>query len=600
MNDSTVSNLSQSAPLTICGLLDAYRSEELDVKAFLTEKLQQVREDEFNSWISVISDEQLDVFLNYLMEKGSHDLPLFGVPFAIKDNIDLAGLETTAGCDAYRYQPSESSFVVELLIKAGAVPLGKANMDQFATGLVGTRSPWGAVKNSFDPSYISGGSSSGSAVSVATNQVYFSLGTDTAGSGRVPAAFNNLYGLKPSKGLLSCSGVVPACRTLDCVTFFAKSAEDLSALYQVAAKYDEKDCFSRCSIGPSFDVPKTFAGVRVGVPNEAQLKFFGNDEYRKLYAQAVARLEALGAEVIPFDLKPFIQAADLLYHGPWVAERYAAIQEFFESNEENCLDVIQKIVGGAKTLSAAEAFKAIYQLQEYKVQCDQLMDDIDVVLTPTAGTIYKIEEVNDDPIGLNTNLGYYTNFMNLLDYSAIAIPAGFTDEGLPFGVTLFAQAYQDETLINLAGEWQTMMNLPLGATQIQLANRDSVDLLVCGAHMKDLTLNHQLIELGANFKLRTTTSENYALYCLAGGPPLRPGLVRMPEQGKRIEVEIWRIPKRHIGALLEQIPHPLGLGNVELDSGQWVKGFICEPIAVDGSTDITHTGGWRRFIAETL
>ncbi|MEH0688304.1 allophanate hydrolase [Vibrio cholerae] len=585
-------------PTTIGRLLEAYRNGDIEVETFLRSKLAQVRADQSNAWVSVISDQQLGEYLAQLSGQEIDQLPLFGVPFAIKDNIDLQGLDTTAGCEAYRYQPTESAYVVQQLIKAGAVPLGKTSLDQFATGLVGTRSPWGAVKNSFDPEYISGGSSSGSAVAVASNQVYFALGTDTAGSGRVPAAFNNLYGLKPSRGVLSCSGVVPACRTLDCVTFFTKCAEDLSTLYRVGASYDESDCYARHALKQGQNTTTQFSGLRVGVPGEAQLQFFGNEEYRKLYAQSVARLESLGAQTIPFDLLPFLEAANLLYQGPWVAERYAAIESFFNDNQEQCLEVIQTIVGGAKQLSAADTFKAMYQLQAFKVQCDKLMEEVDVVLTPTAGTIYTIDEVNNNPIGLNSNLGYYTNFMNLLDYSAIAMPAGFTDAGLPFGVTLFAQAFHDEALITLATEWQRAMNLPLGATEIELESSESIDLLVCGAHMKDLALNHQLIELGANFKRRTTTSEHYSLYCLAGGPPLRPGLVRHPNQGQKIEVEIWRVPKKQLGALLMQIPHPLGLGRVEIDSGDWVAGFICEGIGIEGATDITQTGGWRYYLQE--
>lgn len=598
MTESIRNTQTACEPMTISSLQEAYRRGDIELERFLRTKLEQARTDGSNAWISVISDQQLDAYIAALNNQDMEQLPLYGVPFAVKDNIDLAGLDTTAGCEAYRYQPSESAYVVKQLIKAGAVPLGKTSLDQFATGLVGTRSPWGAVNNSFDAEYISGGSSSGSAVTVATNQVFFALGTDTAGSGRVPAAFNNLYGLKPSKGLLSCTGVVPACRTLDCVTFFSKSAEDLSVLYQVGASYDASDCYARYAVEQGTEANIQFSALRVGVPSEEQLKFFGNEEYRKLYAQSVARIESLGAEVIPFDLSPFLEAASLLYQGPWVAERYAALESFFDSNQEQCLEVIQTIVGGAKDLSAAETFKAMYQLQALKVRCDQLMDDVDVVLTPTTGTIYTIDEVNSDPIALNTNLGYYTNFMNLLDYSAIAIPVGFTEAGLPFGVTLFAQAFEDQALIALASEWQQVMNLPLGATQVELDSSDCIDLLVCGAHMKDLALNHQLIELGANFKQRTTTSEYYSLYCLAGGPPLRPGLVRNQNQGQKIEVEIWRVPKKQLGSLLVQIPHPLGLGSVEIDSGEWVKGFICEGIGIEGATDITATGGWRTFLKQ--
>lgn len=598
MNQSSIKCFEDSKYLTIDGLLDAYRNGDVNVADFLRDKLESIKTDDSNAWISVISDQQLEEYLDNLESQNIQSLPLFGVPFAIKDNIDLKELNTTAGCDSYRYQPTESSYVVQLLINAGAVPLGKTSLDQFATGLVGTRSPWGAVNNSFDRDYISGGSSSGSAVSVASNQVYFALGTDTAGSGRIPAAFNNLYGLKPTKGLLSCRGVVPACRTLDCVTFFTKSASDLTVLYQVAASYDEADCFSRHMPKEKREIRTQFSGLRVGIPSEKQLEFFGNEEYQKLYAEAVARLKSLGAEVISFNLEPFLEAANLLYQGPWVAERYAAIESFFDCNQHQCLDVIQTIVGGAKNLSATDTFKAIYQLQAYKVQCDNLMSTVDVVLTPTAGTIYTIDEVNADPIALNSNLGYYTNFMNLLDYSAIAMPSGFTDVGLPFGVTLFSQAYQDESLIGLAAGWQRAMNLPLGAMHNELDNSDSLDLLVCGAHMKGLPLNHQLIDLGANFKLKTTTSDNYSLYCLSGSAPLRPGLVRTPAQGHKIEVEVWRIPKSHLGSLLEQIPHPLGLGSVELDSGQWLTGFICEAIGIEGASNITNTGGWRNFLEQ--
>jgi allophanate hydrolase len=599
MNKELNKPTTSAEPTTIQSLVEAYRQGALEPKAFLKQKLDRIRSESSNAWLAVISDEQLDDYLARLSQPDANDLPLYGVPFAIKDNIDLEGLETTAGCDAYRYQPKESAFIVKVLIAAGAVPLGKTNLDQFATGLVGTRSPWGAVSNSFDPQYISGGSSSGSAVTVATEQVYFSLGTDTAGSGRVPAAFNNLYGLKPTKGVVSCSGVVPACRTLDCVTFFTKCSQDLALLYKVGAQYDSDDCYARPVEQPSQSQSHSFKGTRVGALTEKHLQFFGDEEYKKLYAQAVARVESLGATVIPFDFEPFQNAANLLYQGPWVAERYAAIEEFYQQKGAECLEVIQTIVGGAKSLLASEAYKAMYQLQAYKVQCDRLMADVDVVLTPTAGTIYTIDDVEANPIELNSNLGYYTNFMNLLDCSALAMPAGFTQTGLPFGVTLFSHAFNDESLLSLAHHWEQVMNLPLGATGRSLPNVETMDLLVCGAHMKDLALNHQMIELGANLKQSTLTSSNYSLYCLAGGPPLRPGLVRNEDNGQAIAVEVWRMPKNKVGALLAQIPHPLGLGTVELESGEWVKGFICESIGLVGAKEITHFGGWRKFLAQS-
>lgn len=599
---STTDTSMTTNPLTIEQLVMAYRSGRLTAREFLSQKLAQIRQDATNAWLSVLSDTDLDVYLEQLDNRDPNSLPLYGVPFAIKDNIDLAQLPTTAGCKAFAYQPKESAFIVQTLIEAGAVPLGKTNLDQFATGLVGTRSPWGATKNSFIPEYISGGSSSGSAVSVAIDQVFFSLGTDTAGSGRVPAAFNNLYGLKATKGLVSCRGVVPACRSLDCVTLFAKSAQDISLLYSIAATYDEKDDFAR-PIKPISATTQqaftSFKGVRIGVPALEQLAFFGNDEYQALFEQTTARLTMLGAELVEFDLQPFIEAASLLYQGPWVAERYAAIEDFFQTQPEQCLPVIQKIIGGAKGLTAVETFKAMYALQAYKVRCDKALQAVDAVLTPTTGTIYTIDEVNADPIQRNSDLGYYTNFMNLLDYCAIAVPAGFTNNGLPFGVTFFSSAFSDDVLLNLAQCWQQENSFPLGATGQYSSINTSVDLLVCGAHMQGLPLNYQLLELGGSLKAKTKTAAHYQLVQLAGGPPMRPGLIRNSTQGQKIEVEIWRIPQHQLGSLLAQIPHPLGLGKVELENQHWVTGFICEPIGLEGAKDVSQFNGWRRFLAQS-
>ncbi|MCG3760377.1 allophanate hydrolase [Vibrio cincinnatiensis] len=584
-----------NTPVTIEQLLAGYRSGEINVRTFLKQKYQLAKEDTHNTWISLISESQLDDYLSDLETKDRQSLPLYGVPFAVKDNIDLQGLPTTAGCKEFAYQPSESAFVVEQLIKAGAVPLGKSNLDQFATGLVGVRSPWGAGKNSFDSKFISGGSSAGSATSVALNQVFFSLGTDTAGSGRVPAAFNNILGLKPTKGLLSCSGVVPACRTLDCVTFFARSAEDIETLIDVAAVYDEIDGYARENV--QHTLPDEFRGLRVGVPVEDQLAFFGNDEYQKQFALALERMKSMGAELVEFNLQPFIDAAKLLYQGPWVAERYAAIQSFFDEDSSRCLPVIETIIGGAKNYTAADTFQFMYQLQGYKVQCDKLLGEVDVVITPTAGSTYTIEEVESNPIELNSNLGYYTNFMNLLDYTAIAIPSSFCESGLPFGFTLFAPAFTDLGLIKLAKEWQKATSLPLGATKLFLPEDERVDLLVCGAHMQGLPLNHQLTGVGAILKAKGETAKSYRMYALAGGPPARPGLVRDEDNGQAIEIEVWSFPKSALGTLLCQIPYPLGLGKVELSDGNWVTGFICEAIGIEGAEDITELGGWRNYLA---
>jgi len=401
-------------------------------------------------WLYVLSDAELEPYLTKLEQASVEDLPLYGVPFAIKDNIDLAGIPTTAACPDFTYVPERSAFVVEKLIEAGAIPIGKTNLDQFATGLVGTRSPYGACQNSIDKRYISGGSSSGSAVSVALDMVVFSLGTDTAGSGRVPAAFNNILGLKPSKGLLSTSGVVPACRSLDCVSIFAKSTEDMRAVFNVAASYDAEDVYSR-------KMPvkgKTFSSsFRFGVPKAEQLAFFGDSEAKELFYHAIKAFERLGGERVEVDFSPFLEAANLLYSGPWVAERYVAIKELLTKNPQSLMEVTRTIISSGESKRASDYFEAEYQLKAYKRQSERVMERVDFMLTPTTGTIYSIDEVNANPIELNTNLGYYTNFMNLLDFSAYAIPAGKRNNGLPLGITLFANAFEEETLMHFGANY---------------------------------------------------------------------------------------------------------------------------------------------------
>lgn len=393
-------------------------------------------------WIHRLDADTLAGYAERLEALDPPSLPLYGIPFAIKDNIDLAGAPTTAGCPEFAYVPERSAFVVERLIAAGAVPLGKTNLDQFATGLVGTRSPYGACPNAFDPAFISGGSSSGSAVAVASGCCSFSLGTDTAGSGRVPAAFNNLVGLKPSKGLLSCSGVVPACRSLDCVSIFALDCRDAETVFEVAAEFDPADCYSR-KLDPVFRT-----GRRFGVPRREQLNFFGNNEYREAFSHTVELLEASGFAKIEVDFAPFIAAAELLYSGPWVSERYAAVGEFIEAHPDAVLGTTRRIILSGKEMPAYEAFRAMYRLQELKRTADAVMDSVDFLLTPTAGTCYTIAEVNADPVVLNTNLGYYTNYINLLDYAAVAVPAAMTAK-VPFGVTLAGKAGSDRWLLAL-------------------------------------------------------------------------------------------------------------------------------------------------------
>ncbi len=558
-------------------------------------------------WISRLSDAQLKLYLDRLKEASPATHPLFGIPFAVKDNIDLAGIPTTAACPDYAYVPEQSAYVVEQLIAAGAIPIGKTNLDQFATGLVGVRSPYGACQNSFNPDYISGGSSSGSSVAVATGLVSFSLGTDTAGSGRVPAAFNNLVGLKPSKGLLSTRGVVPACRSLDVVSIFALNSVDAESVFKVAASFDHDDAYARPMQTPQLSYGIPGEGFTFGVPQAAQLEFFGDQQSQALYQAAVARLKSLGGEAIEIDFAPFLEAARLLYEGPWVAERYVAIEELITTNPEALMAVTRTIIGGGVKPNAASAFKAQYRLMELKRASEAVWQQVGFILTPTAGTIYRIDEVEADPIQLNSNLGYYTNFMNLLDLSALAVPAGFRDDGLPNGVTLFAPAFYDRELLGVGAQLHRQLGGTMGATNVALpelvpasGNKTAyLPIAVCGAHMEGLPLNYQLTERGGRLLERTATADNYRLYRLAGGPPQRPGLIK-DQQGGAIEVEVWELPVINLGDFLNQIPSPLGLGRLELADGTTVTGFVCEPHGLAGAKEITGMGGWRGYLKHSI
>jgi allophanate hydrolase len=419
-------------------------------------------EDSRNIWIRRLTLDEMLAYAKNIEDKSITDLPLYGVPFAIKDNIDLAGIPTTAACPEYAYTPTKSATVVQKLIDAGAIPIGKTNLDQFATGLVGTRSPHGACKNSINPDYISGGSSAGSAVSVALGMASFSLGTDTAGSGRVPAAFNNLVGHKPTCGLLSTSGVVPACRTLDCVSIFALTAEDAAKVLESAQGFDAEDAYSRKAVDEVLTIAEK--GFTFGVPKQDQLAFFNNNETPELFKQALEQLKTLGGKAVEIDFEPFLETARLLYEGPWVAERYAAIREFFEAKPDAIFPVTKQIIGGATRFSAADTYLSQYKLKALQRKAEAVWNNIDVMVTPTAGTIYTINEVNADPVRCNSNLGYYTNFMNLLDLSATAVPTGFQLDGMPFGVTICAPAFKDMQLLALAAKVQKHSVKTLGAT----------------------------------------------------------------------------------------------------------------------------------------
>jgi allophanate hydrolase len=596
--------------LTIRQLHAHYRNGDFSPRQLCHTLLQQAHDlDNYNTWIYLLSEDELQPYLDRLQGSSAEQLPLYGIPFAIKDNIDLAGVPTTAACKEYEYIAEQSAFVVAQLIAAGAIPLGKTNLDQFATGLVGTRSPYGETCNAFNPDYISGGSSSGSAVAVAQGIVSFALGTDTAGSGRVPAAFNNILGMKPSRGLLSNHGVIPACRTLDCVAIFATTTEDLHTLFTVSAQYDQQDAYSRrnpTSNSKSRPLPAP-AQFSFAVPMPEQLEFFGNEPYRQLFHNSIEQLKQLGGQMHEIDFTPFMDTARLLYEGPWVTERYLATQPLIDENPQALMDVTRSIIIQGKDKTACDAFSSQYKLQACKQITDRILQPYDFLLTPTAGTIYTIDEVNKNPVQLNSNLGYYTNYMNLLDYASIAVPAGFADNGLPFGVTLVSFAFTDQKLLSFSQRLQQSQQLKLGATDWTLpSTTESTEIdaehcciVVCGAHMTGLPLNHQLTERGATLVEQCQSSAHYKLLALPGGPPQRPGMLRVSDGGVAIAVELWRIPVDQLGIFLQGIPQPLGLGKVELYDGRWEIGFICEGYIAQAAQDISHLGGWRAYL-ETL
>ena len=511
-------------------------------------------------------------------------LPLFGVPFAVKDNIDVAGWPTTAACPEFSYVAKEDAAVVARLRALGAVPIGKTNLDQFATGLVGTRSPYGIPRSVFSEAHISGGSSSGSAVAVAAGLVSFALGTDTAGSGRVPAAFNDLIGLKPTKGIVSTRGVVPACRSLDCVSVFATTIADAHAVFSAAREFDARDPLARCW-------EEGVARIqRVGVPRAEQLEFCGDEEMRALYGRACERCAALGLQTVEIDFAPFRDAARLLYAGPWVAERFAAVGEFLEKHPDAGHPVVRKIIGEGAKYSAVDAFRAGYELAHLRRLAEAEWAKMDALLLPTAPTIYTVEDLLANPVKLNSNLGTYTNFVNLLDLCGLAVPAGFRADGLPLGVTFLAPAFVDEALAEI-GALFLGQPVPPGAPR-------GVKVSVVGAHLSGQPLNHQLASRGAKLVRTCRTATDYKLYALANTKPLKPGLVRTPGfAGPGIETEVWEMSYSAFGEFVAEVPPPMGIGNVVLEDDSLVKGFLCEAAALDGAEEISSYGGWRAFLA---
>ncbi len=560
------------------------------------------------AWITRLSPEGLQARLQALALQreqagGRLDtLPLYGVPCAVKDNIDVAGLPTTCACPAFAYTPTQHASVVARLEAAGAVVVGKTNLDQFATGLVGTRSPYGVVPNAFDPAYVSGGSSSGSASVVARGLVPLALGTDTAGSGRVPAGHNNLVGLKPTRGRLSNQGMVPACRSLDCVSIFALNVDDADTALQVMTAFDAADPYSR-------PVPAT-AGLKpwparpvLGVPLNPE--WFGDQQAELLHRQALQALRDQGTELRELDFTPLFELAALLYDGPWVGERFAAIDALMNAQPEALHPVVHGIIDKARGYSAADAYKAEYRRMAFVRQADTLMQGLDGLLVPTAPGIATIEQVLADPVTLNSRMGRYTNFVNLLDWSAIALPAGLRADGLPAGITLIAPAWQEPRLLQFARRWQqarpwkrgaSSQALPAPRPEAAQALPGQVVLAVVGAHLSGMPLNTQLVERGATLLEATQTSAAYRLYALPGTVPPKPGLVKTGG-GAPIQVELWSVPVERYGSFVALIPSPLGIGTLELLDGRQVQGFVCEAWATEGAEDITALGGWRAYVA---
>jgi allophanate hydrolase len=603
-------------PLTLHDWLAAYR-DGADPRPLLQACLQRARtaspSTTASAWIHLATDAELAqqlATLDSLLHEAPdrHTLieryPLFGVPFAAKDNIDIAGVPTTAACPAFKYTATASAHVIRRLQAAGAVWIGKSNLDQFATGLVGTRSPYGQPASVFHPEYISGGSSSGSAVAVGAGLVPFALGTDTAGSGRVPAGFNQLVGLKPTPGRVGASGVVPACRTLDCVSIFALTVDDAAHVLALIEGDDAADCYSRFAPGPA---AWPAGPLRIGVPREVRIE--AGSDYQAPYAAALEHARQLGHTLVPIDFTALHQTAELLYAGPWVAERHSVVEQLLQ-NQPGALDpVVQQVISGATRFSATDTFRAQYALKALQQETEPLWQQVDVLLVPTAPRHPRLSELAAEPLAANTLLGTYTNFVNLLGWCALSLPASQTANGLPFGVTFIAPANHDAALAGFGRSWQDSLDLPLGATGLrrtapsasapaprQPASQATLPLAVVGAHLSGLPLNGQLRERGARLLLQTTTAPHYRLFALPDTTPPKPGLLRTASGGTRIALEVWEVPLAHIGSFLALIPAPLGLGSIELADGRQVHGFLCADHAVEQAQDISHFGGWRAYL----
>lgn len=593
-------------PMTIPALHAAYAAGTpvARVIAQVYDRIAQVGDPAI--FISLIPQAEV---LAAAMELGPYDpsRPLWGVPFAVKDNIDVAGCPTTAACPAFAYMADEDAFVVARLKEAGALCIGKTNLDQFATGLVGVRSPYGVPLNALDTAIVPGGSSAGSAVAVAQGIVTLSLGTDTAGSGRVPAALNNIVGLKPTLGALSASGVVPACRSIETVSIFGLTVQDAWRAYQVTCVHDPADAYASHVAAP--DLAPAPPVLKVGIPSPQSIKFFGDSVQSTSFDTAVNILRDSGAVISEVDFAPLYAVAAMLYDGAWVAERYTVIEDLLKSDPEAILPVTRKIICKAESLSAADAFRGMYRLKELAHLAEPVLSGVDLLCVPTIPTFYTVQDLKDDPVTPNSNFGTYTNFVNLLDMCGLAVPTPARSDGRPGSVTLLAKAGQDHLLASLALKLEAKGDRTLGATrwhvdQQPVASRpmaDTITIAVCGAHMSGLPLNGDLVARGATFVGKARTTSDYRFYALTGGPPHRPGLVRVaPGRGAEIALELWAIPLARFGSFMQTVPSPLGIGTVQLSDGGKAFGFICEAHAVEDARDITAFADWRRFLQEPV
>jgi allophanate hydrolase len=588
--------------VTVGEIVEAHRAGTAKPEETVADYLRRIREHDDPAIFISVADEA--VVLAQAREAARNpELPLCGVPVAIKDNIDAAGFPTTAACPAFSYMPERDSTVVAKLKAAGAIVVGKTNLDQFATGLVGVRSPYGVPRNPFNAKLIPGGSSSGSAVAVSAGLVPLALGTDTAGSGRVPAGLNNIVGLKPSLGLVSTFGVVPACRSLDCVSIFSLTADDAWTALGAISGFDDKDAYSRAlALGKAGVLPPVSI---VGIPRAEDRLFFGDKRSEAAFELSIELVKSIGARIVELDFSYLLEAARLLYGGPWVAERTAAVGGFIDEHPSEIFPVTREIISGGGGARTVDAFRAFYRMQELRALARKTMAPIDILMVPTVPAAYTVSEIESDPIRLNANLGTYTNFVNLMDLCGLAVPATFAADGTPYGVTFLGRAGEDAKLLSLGRAFHAKSGLRLGALEIPQPSptsavalmSDEIEIAVVGAHMSGMALNSELSSLGARFLRTARTAPDYRLFLLDGPKPARPGLLRIAKgEGSAIEIEIWAMRAEAFGTFVSKIPAPLSIGTVAFEDNTSAKCFLVEAESTRGVDDISTFGGWRNYM----